>query len=100
MKTFQHQVSYKQEEDQTMIKEGLQDGDIPTHIDVLPILTKENSVTFVYDNEPFYTWMWSLPFENYQLIIDNYIKKFPLTKDFEFEFVRHSCSHYHNGFEI
>ena len=94
MKTFQHQVSYKQEEDQTHVQE------YPTHIDVLPIFTKENKVTFVYDNEPFEMWCWSIPYENYQLIIDNYIKKFPLTKDFEFEFVRHQSDLFRNGFEI
>ena len=87
MKTFQHQVSYKQEEDQSMIKEGLEFNEIPSHIEVLPIFTKSKSVTFIYSNEGFESWSWGLTSDNEQLIIDNYIKKFPTTKDFEFDFI-------------
>ena len=87
MKTFQHQVSYEQDEDQQMIKEGLEFNEIPSHIDVLPIFTKEKKVTFIYSNEEFEMWGWGLTHDNHQLIIDNYIKKFPKTKDFEFDFL-------------
>tara|TARA_R110000744_G_scaffold299578_1_gene408993 strand:- start:38 stop:364 length:327 start_codon:yes stop_codon:yes gene_type:complete len=96
MKTFQHQVSYKQEQDQSDIKEGLEFNEIPTHIEITTIFTKPESVTFIYSNDQFESWGWWLPSDNEQLIIDNYIKKFPATKDYKFNFISHQRFEFHN----
>ena len=88
MNSFTHTISYKQEEDQQVIKEGLQTGEIPTTIEVLPLLFENESVTFVVNQQDFEFWGWYLPYENESLIIETFVKNNPKTQGFDFKFIR------------
>ena len=87
MKSFKHTISYKLEDDQSMISEGLLTGELPTTIKVKPLVIKKDSITFVINHKHFQFWAWYLPKENYSLIIKSFVNTHPQTKDYTFEFI-------------